>query len=402
MKATDNLIIGAGVIGLTVAREIKRRWPDQSVLLIEKEGDIGRHASGRNSGVIHAGFYYSPDSLKARLTSRGNAELRDYCAENAIAVNNCGKLVVTRSHDEVEELRRLYERGIANGVHVEMVDDRETRVIEPRARTVEAAIFSPDTAVVDPSSVMSSLASDCARTGVEVATGERFVAARERPTTIVVTTSQRSIECGRFVNAAGLYADRIAHGFGVGLRYRVQPFKGLYLYADPSFGSLHTHVYPVPDMRNPFLGVHFTLGVDGQVKIGPTATPALWPEQYGWRDGFSLGEFAETSSGLARLMASRHSTIRRSAPQEAMKYVRRILVAKAAEIVDNVRPEDFRSWGRPGIRAQLVDRDNQSLVSDFLIETKGNSLHVLNAVSPAFTSSLPFASLVVDELARMK
>ena len=399
MKAADNLIIGGGVIGLSVAREIKRRWPEQSVVVLEKEDEVGRHASGRNSGVIHAGFYYAPDSLKAHLTSHGNRALREYCDEHSIAVNNCGKLVVTQNHDEVTILRQLFERGVANGVHLEMLNDHETRAIEPRARTVEAAIFSPDTAVIDPVKVMMSLADECEGLGIELVTGEQFVAARARTTTVVTTTSKRTIECSRLVNAAGLYADRIAHAFGVGLRYRVQPFKGLYLYADPAFGSLHTHVYPVPDLRNPFLGVHFTLGVDGQVKIGPTATPALWREQYGWREGFSFGEFAETTAGLARLMTARHSTVRESVPKEATKYVRRLLVAQAALIVDDVRPGDFRQWGRPGIRAQLVDTEDQTLVSDFVVETEGRTVHVLNAVSPAFTSSLPFASLVVDELA---
>ena len=401
MRTTDNLIIGGGVIGLTIAREIKVRSPDQSVVVLEKEIEPGRHASGRNSGVIHAGFYYAPDSLKARLTGQGNAALRDYCAEHSIPVNDCGKLVVTRTHEESTVLRELYERGVANGVHLEMVNDRETRAIEPRARTIDQAIFSPDTAVVDPLRVMASLADECVRRGVELATGERFVAARARSTTMVATTSRRSLECRRLVNAAGLYADRIAHGLGVGQRYRVQPFKGLYLYAEPSFGALRTHVYPVPDLRNPFLGVHFTIGVDGRVKIGPTATPALWREQYGWRDGFSVGEFAGTTVGLVRLLSARHSTLRRSASKEAFKYVRRFLVAQAAEIVDDVRPEDFHQRGRPGIRAQLVDVETQTLVSDFIIATEGRSLHVLNAVSPGFTSSLPFASMVVDELDSM-
>jgi L-2-hydroxyglutarate oxidase LhgO len=141
--------------------------------------------------------------------------------------------------------------------------------------------------------------------------------------------------------------------------------------------------------------------VDGQVKIGPTATPALWREQYGWREGFSVGELAQTTTGLARLMAARHSTVRAVAPKEATKYLRRLLVAQAKQIVDGVRPENFRQWGRPGIRAQLVDLTDQSLVSDFIFETQGRSLHVLNAVSPAFTSSLTFASLVVDELASL-
>lgn len=401
METTDVLIVGAGIIGLTIAREIRLRWPDQRVTILEKEADVALHASGRNSGVLHAGFYYDPDSLKAKLTNSGNKQLTDFCTKHGIKVNRCGKLVVATSEDDLPSLSKLHDRGIANGVRLHLVDEREAKEIEPRARTYERAIYSPDTSAVDPVEVTRTIAKDCETLGIAIIRGESFQTGEERGRSVSVTTSRRLLSTGLMVNAAGLYADRIAHVFGVGRNYQMQPFKGLYLYSNDSFGKLNTHVYPVPDLRNPFLGVHFTITVDGHVKIGPTAIPALWREQYGWREGFSLRELSETTGNLFRLLAKHDSTIRRSAPAEAAKYLRRLLVRQASRLIPDITANQFQQWGKPGIRAQLVDKTTWRLVSDFTIEKTQYTLHILNAVSPAFTSSLPFASLVVDELAKL-
>ncbi len=393
--------MGAGIIGLTIAREIRLRWPDQRVTVLEKEADVALHASGRNSGVLHAGFYYDPDSLKAKLTNSGNKQLTDFCIHHGIKINRCGKLVVASSEADLPALTELHRRGIANGVELQLVDEREAKDIEPRARTYEWAIYSPHTSAVDPVEVTQTMAKDCESLGVILIRGESFQTGKEWGPTVRVATSKRLLSTGLLINAAGLYADRVAHQFGVGRNYRMQPFKGLYLHANDSFGKLNTHVYPVPDLRNPFLGVHFTITVDGHVKIGPTATPALWREQYGWREGFNLGELSETTGNLIRLLTKRDSTIRRSAPAEAAKYLRQLLVKKASRLIPDITPHQFEQWGRPGIRAQLVDRTTMSLLSDFKIETTQHTLHILNAVSPAFTSSLPFASLAVDELTKL-
>ncbi len=398
MKNCDVLIVGAGIVGLTIAREIKLRWPDRSIIVLEKEADVALHASGRNSGVLHAGFYYEPSSLKAKLTSTGNLQMHQFCEERGIKVNRCGKLVVATSSDELGSLATLYERGIANGVTLHIVTEQDAREIEPRIHTIEKAIYSPNTSSVDPVLVTRKVAEECENLGISLITGEVFINGEEQQNSVRVKTSRRVMIAGALINAAGLYADRVAHIFGVGTGLQLQPFKGLYLYANKSFGSLRTHVYPVPDLRNPFLGVHFTLAVNGRVKVGPTATPALWREQYGWRDGFSVHELAETTRTLIKIMAAPGSTIRKSAASEAAKYSKHFLVKQAARLVPGTTVHQFQGWGRPGIRAQLVDRSTMTLVSDFRIEKGSRSIHILNAVSPAFTSSLSFASLVADEL----
>lgn len=400
METTDVVIIGAGIIGLTIARQIKLRWPEQSVAILEKEPEVALHASGRNSGVVHAGFYYAPDSLKAKLTNTGNNQMLQFCQEHGIKVNHCGKLVVATSEADLITLDTLYDRGVKNGVDLELIDEAQAKTIEPRARVFQKAIYSPDTSAVNPVLVTKTMAEDCRRLGVSLLTSQAYISGKEGRTSVTVATPSQVMSAGFLINASGLYADKIAHSFGVGENFHIQPFKGLYLYANQNFGKLNTHVYPVPDLRNPFLGVHFTITVDGHVKIGPTATPALWREQYDWGKGFSFAEFTETTANLARLLLAPNSTIRRSAPLEASKYIRRLLVRQAGLLVDGVTPNQFRHWGESGIRAQLVDKTTMSLVNDFLISRTERTIHILNAISPAFTSSLPFASVVANELER--
>lgn len=392
----DFLVVGAGVVGLAVARELAARFPDQRVVVLEKESRLAAHSSGRNSGVLHAGFYYTPDSLKARLTRDGNAAMKEFCAEHGLRVRNSGKVVVTTSPSELPVLDELYRRGQANGVELEMVDAEALRELEPLARTHERAIFSPNTASVDPVEVVEALAKDAARSGVEVHLGEGVREVRQQHGSMEVRTSRRRWTVGVLVNAAGLYADRIAHALGAGTNYALQPFIGLYLYGSHAAPQLRRQVYPVPDIRNPFLGVHFTVTVDGHVKIGPTATPALWREQYRW-ESFSAREAIEAASGLAKLMLAPGSTVRSSAPGEIAKYSRRLLVAQARKLVPSAMPSQFRAWGHPGVRAQLVDRTTNRLVADFVVERSSEqAIHILNAASPAFTASLSFASYVVD------
>lgn len=394
MEKVDFLVIGGGVVGLAVARALRRRHRRAAVALLEKERQCGAHASGRNSGVLHAGFYYTADSLKARLTADGNRRLKEYCRSRGIPVRESGKLVVARDAQEDAVLDELLRRALCNGVELREVTLKEARAIEPRVKTWERALFSPGTASVDPRQVVAHLARDAADEGVTVryATGYRHWDGR------LVHTSAGPIEAGFVVNAAGLYADRVARDFGFSRHYRVLPFKGLYLYSREPVGRLRTHIYPVPDLRNPFLGVHFTLRADGRVKIGPTAIPVLWREQYHGLHGFRLGEMLEIAYRAGGLLADSHFGFRQLAWEEMQKYSRRRLVALAATLADGVRPQDYRQWGEPGIRAQLVDIIQRRLVMDFVLEGDDRSLHILNAVSPGFTCCLSFAEYVVDTM----
>ena len=250
----DFLIIGGGVIGLTIALELKRRHPEAAVTLIEKENDCGVHASGRNSGVLHAGFYYTADTLKARFTKAGNRAWTAYCEARGLRINRCGKLVVARNAGELPVMDELVRRARANGIELQELTAEEARLIEPRVRTYERALFSPTTSSVDPAEVVAAVVADARALGITICTSTAYRGAEAGG----VRTSAGRVAAGYVINAAGLYADRIARDYGFGERYRILPFKGLYLYGNGGSRPPQTHVYPVPDLRQPFLGVHFT------------------------------------------------------------------------------------------------------------------------------------------------
>ena len=380
---SDFVIVGAGIVGMAIALELKKRHTAARITILDKEPRIGCHASGRNSGVLHAGFYYTPDSLKARFTRLGNERLTAYCLERKLPLLQCGKLVVAQGEADLARLDELYRRGQANGVRLSMVTSAETREIEPRAVTYERAIWSPTTSTVDPRAVMQSLLEDARAAGIDVRTNTSFERFDE--------------DAGYIINAAGLQADRIARRFGFARDYRILPFKGLYLYSDEPPHAFRTHLYPVPDPRFPFLGIHFTLTVDGQAKIGPTAIPALWREQYEGLSRFRLDEFAEVAMRGLRLAAS-DASYRRLAIEELRKYSRTHLVQLASALATGVKASDYSRWGQPGIRAQLYDKRRGALEMDFVVEGDHRSLHILNAVSPGFTCALLFAEFVVDTI----
>jgi len=394
VSSTDFLILGGGIIGLSIARELKHRFADAEITLLEKEAACGLHASGRNSGVIHAGFYYSANSLKAKLTRAGNQAMSAYCEAKKIPLNRCGKLVVAKDQDDLPQLDELLRRGQANGVPLESLTEEEARRIEPRVKTHQRAIFSPTTTSADPQRVIEEMILDAKQDGITIRTGAHYVRTEKG----LVMTPQGSFTANHVVNAAGLYTDKIALDFGFSERYRILPFKGLYLYSDEPPGAFRTNIYPVPDLRNPFLGVHFTVKGDGHAKIGPTAIPALWREQYRGFDNFKFGEFVEVLFREAGLMMSSRFDFQKLALEEVRKYSRPHLVALASRLAHGVKPEHYTRWGESGIRAQLLDIKNRKLEMDFVIEGDEHSTHLLNAVSPGWTCSIPFARYAVDQI----
>ena len=392
--AYDVAVIGGGIVGLALADAWLTRYPESSVLVLDKEDHLAAHASGRNSGVLHAGFYYAPDSLKAQLTRRGNQMLKAFCAERGVHVREVGKVVVTTSPDQLAQLDDLYARGQANGVPLEMIDDAQLSEIEPLARAHGRALWSPSTAVAGPAAVVEALGHRVRERGGEIRLGTPVTAAGPG----WVRTPTESIGVGHVINAAGLYADRVAHWFGVGEEYRMLPFKGLYWYADWAPGRLQRHVYPVPDPRNPFLGVHLTVTVDGRAKVGPTAIPSLWREDYAGLRGIKPTELADIARLYPRFLRSPHHDVPGLVRSELPKYSRRYLVAQASALVPSVRADDFRERGRVGVRAQLLHVPTGRLEMDFVVEPGERSTHVLNAVSPAWTSSLAMAEWIVDRI----
>ena len=394
MITSDFLVIGGGVIGVNLALEAKRRFPDAQVTLLEKEASCGEHASGRNSGVLHAGFYYTADSLKARLTRDGNHQLAEYCEQHGLGINRCGKLVVARNADELPVLDELLLRAKNNGVELHDITEEEARKIEPRVRTHERALYAPATASVDPQEVMGSFVSNAKQLGIHILNNTRYLGTRDG----VVNTTHGDISAGYIINAAGLYADRIARDFGFAQRYRILPFKGLYLYANDQVEPLRTNVYPVPDLRNPFLGVHHTVTLDGRSKIGPTAIPCFWREHYRGVQNFRLGEFLEVVGREAELFIRNDFDFRKLAWDEMQKIYRPRLVRLAGELINGIRPEQYTKWGLPGIRAQLLDTETRKLEMDFKMEGDKESFHILNAVSPAFTCAMPFSEFTFQQI----
>ena len=396
INTADFLIIGGGIIGLVMSYELQRRYPDSKVILLEKEPRIGSHASGRNSGVLHAGFYYTADSKKARFTRDGNAILRGYCQRKGLRINQCGKIVVAQNREQLAGLKELKIRGDTNGVELEWIDTKQAQEIEPNIITHEAALWSPTTASVDPIEVVNSIAKDAEEHGVEIHTDVRYL--RVNDVNNVINTTNGNYQAGYIVNCAGLFADRVAIDFGFSKSYRILPFKGLYLYANKQSYMPQTNVYPVPDLNYPFLGVHFTLTVDGRAKIGPTAIPALWREHYQGINGFSLKDFTEIILREINLYIGNHFGFRALAFEEMRKYRRAYMVSEAAKLLKNIELKNYRHWGRPGIRAQLVNIHKNRLEMDFVYEGDDRSFHVLNAVSPAFTCSFSLSKYLVDQI----
>ncbi|MEO5360873.1 MAG: L-2-hydroxyglutarate oxidase [Nitrospirota bacterium] len=392
VRGAEILICGAGIIGLTVARElIGAGYKD--ICLIEKEDALGRHASGRNSGVLHAGIYYTPDTLRAKSCLKGNILMKEYCKEHGLPLFASGKVIVAKTEQEIPILKELFKRATANGAKVELIDEKQLNEIEPAAKTCESALYSYDTAVVDPKSVLKSLYDDLLQTGkVTILKNTQFKGIKG---SAACMTTKGEITFGTFINAAGAYSDKVAHAFGVGLGFSLVPFKGIYRKLRPERASMiRGSIYPVPDIRNPFLGVHFTRGIDGSVYLGPTAIPALGRENYGILRGVDSEAFEILRRAL--VLFSENPKFREVAFTEPKKYLFKYFFEDARVLVKDLRPEDVIPTDKAGIRPQLVDWKTKELVTDFMVVKDANSVHVLNSISPAFTSSMDFARFIVN------
>ena len=391
----DYLIIGAGIIGLAIARDLRTRFPEAIIAIIEKEPDVAYHSSGRNSGVLHAGFYYTADSLKARFTRDGNRQMREYCYAKRLQINETKKVVVAKDESELPALLELEKRGKTNGVEVKIIDEKELAEIDPNIKTFKHALWSPSTATVDPVEVNQAIKEELKQKGVQFFFGEGYASRVDGNK--IKTTKGNIFSATKLINAAGLYADRVAKNFGYSKKYTIIPFKGIYLKYTGTNNPVKTNVYPVPNLKNPFLGVHYTVTVDGHVKIGPTSVPAFWRENYKGMQSFRLGEMSSILTREAKLFLKNSFGFRNLAIDEVKKYNRKYFTGLAASMVHSLDRKGFTDWGRPGIRAQLLDVTTDELVMDFIIEGDSDSTHVLNAVSPAFTCSFPFAAYVVDK-----
>ncbi|MBG0791048.1 MAG: L-2-hydroxyglutarate oxidase [Desulfovibrionaceae bacterium] len=394
MFSAHTIICGAGIIGLTIARELLKAGCDD-IIIFDKESEPGKHASGRNSGVLHAGIYYDPGTMKAKMCLEGNRRMQAYCEENGLPLFKSGKVIVAQGEEELPTLDELQRRATANGGVVEMIDKRQLAEIEPNARTVEHALHSPLTAVVDPKRILAAMRDELEQSGkVRFFFDTQFLGAGEN----TARTSQGDIAYTLFINAAGAYSDKVAQSFGIAKNYRLLPFKGIYhVLKKPAADKIRGSIYPVPNIKNPFLGVHFTRSVHGDVYVGPTAIPAFGRENYGILKGLDEEFPAILFRDLRMFMEN--EKFRTIALEEPRKYFFKYFFNDAARLVKHIAPKDLLPCSKAGIRPQLVDIDNHRLVMDFVVERFENTVHILNSISPAFTSSMYFAELVVEEYA---
>ena len=320
--------------------------------------------------------------------------MRTYCKEKGLPILETGKVIVTRSEKEIPTLKELYQRALANGARVDMLNEQELNDIEPNARTVQKAIYSHHTAVVDPKKVVLCLEKDLAASGkLKFLLNCRFLGMKGSSTAI---TSCGEIELKRFINAAGAHCDRVARAFHLGLNFRMIPFKGIYKKLIKNKTHLvRGNIYPVPDIRNPFLGIHFTRSAHGEVYLGPTAIPALGRENYGILEGIDAEAFSILFRDAVLFWAN--PKFRDVALTEPKKYLTPFFFNSAAKLVKNLDIRDIEPADKVGIRAQLVDWNKKELVLDFLVEKEGESIHILNPVSPAFTSSMDLARTIVRD-----
>jgi len=390
----DFCVIGGGIVGLATAVALLEQRPGARLMLIEKETALGTHQTGHNSGVIHAGIYYAPGSLKAKLCREGAQRTKDFCRENGIPFEECGKLVVATSAPELVRMDALEARAAENGIVVERLSESQLRAREPNVAGL-GALLVRDTGIVDYKRVCAALAEKIRTLGGEVTLGRAVTAIREESDHVSVSSGAESWRARFLVACAGLQSDRLARLSGLDIDHRIVPFRGEYYVLPPERAGLVRHlIYPVPDPDLPFLGVHLTLMIDGSITVGPNAVLGLSREGYGKfsitpRDiadfalfpGFWSMAWRNWRSGISEM----HRSLSRAAYlEECRKYCPSLTL-------DDLRPYPA------GIRAQAVDGKG-NLVHDFLFEESERMLHVCNAPSPAATSALPIGAMIAQKL----
>ena len=391
------MIVGGGIVGLSVAAELARRYPRRRLLLVEKEARWAAHQTGHNSGVIHSGIYYRPGSLKARFAIEGNRRLIAFCEQHGLPYDICGKVIVATDSAELPRLDALLQRGLDNGLAVRRVAGAELRSLEPHVRGV-AAIHVPSAGIVDYARVSEALAAEAEAQGAELRRGVVALRCSQQADAVTLETAGGAFS-GRFVvNCAGLHSDRVAAIFGAPVDAKIVPFRGEYYELSASRRYLVNNlIYPVPDPQFPFLGVHFTRMIDGSIHAGPNAVLSLKREGYRKRD-INLRDTADTLSyaGFWRL-AMRHW--RAGGAEVARSFSKALFVRSLRRLIPEIRAADLVPAGA-GVRAQALT-GRGTLVEDFLLVEGTRSLHVCNAPSPAATASLPIGSYVADRVAQL-
>ena len=395
MSKINIIIIGGGIVGLATAHNLSARYPELSITILEKENKVAAHQSGHNSGVLHSGIYYKPGSLKALNCRKGKALMEQFCEIHDIPYNICGKVIVATSEEERPVLHDIYERGQANGVVCEIIDRDQLMELEQHTAGIEA-IHVPESGIVDYVEVCRKLAALITEAGNEIKLGAEVTSISEGPDEIAVETTAGDYQADYLINCAGLYSDRVTKMTGMDAPAQIIPFRGEYYELKPQAEYLcHSLIYPVPDPKFPFLGVHFTLMIDGRVECGPNAVLAFAREGYALTD-FNAADLLETLRypGFQKLAGRFWQTGMGEMWRSASK---RAFVSALQKLVPEIREEHLVK-APAGIRAQALLPDG-SMMDDFAYQESARIVNVINAPSPAATSSLAIGENVVDQLA---
>lgn len=390
----DYCIIGGGIIGLATAMALANREPGVRIVLLEKEQNLATHQTGHNSGVIHAGIYYQPGSLKARLCREGAEATKAFCRHHGIPFEVCGKLLVATSDIELDRMGELEERARLNDIAYQRIDRNALNALEPAISGI-GALLIPSTGIVDYRAVCAAMASDLQTKGVEIRRGTLVTAIQENEHDVVVTTAGGSVNARRLVACAGPQSDRLARMAGLAIKHRIIPFRGEYFVLPPSRSAIVQHlIYPIPDPDLPFLGIHLTRTVDGGVTVGPNAVLGFS------REGYAKGSFRAADIASMAVFPGFWRVIARNWRSGVKEFANSFSRAGYLEECRKYCPElTLADLGQPsaGIRAQAV-LDDGTLVHDFLFVESERMLHVCNAPSPAATSAIPIGTMIVDRL----
>jgi L-2-hydroxyglutarate oxidase LhgO len=391
----DYVIVGAGIVGLTVASELKRRTPSVRIAILDKETVLGAHASGRNSGVLHCGIYYGSDTLKAQVCSRGAARLIDFAKEHGIAFSQSGKVILATSDAQLGTVERLMQNAHANGIKAQRINQQEVHELEPAAAQGFGGVYCPDTGVIDSLAVLKKLRFLLEQQGVVFYFGCRVDGCN---LSSQLKTNQGVFSFGFLFNCAGAHADTLARHFGLAQDYALVPFKGIYWKLSLEANHLvRANIYPVPDVRLPFLGVHLTRVISGDVYVGPTAIPVLGRENYHKSQGLRFKEAVNIGYRLGLMYLSNQNSFRLLAKTEIAKYTKSAFLSAARHLVPELKEADLVPTSKSGIRPQLINIKTKKLEMDYIFEHTDKSVHVLNSISPAFTSSFAFAEMIVNQ-----
>ncbi|WP_172371694.1 L-2-hydroxyglutarate oxidase [Sporosarcina jiandibaonis] len=394
----DYIIIGGGIVGLSVGMTILERYPNAKVTILEKESELAAHQTGNNSGVIHSGIYYTPGSYKARFAKAGSEGMRKFCLENDVQHDICGKVIVATDKEELPRLENLLERGLQNGLDVTKLNREELLEKEPNVSGVEA-IFVRAAGIVNYKDVAEKIAEIIREKGGTIINGAEVVSIEEKPDEITIETKNKTFKSKFLVNCAGLQSDRIAKMAGYLIDMKIFPFRGEYFYLKEEKRNLVNNlIYPVPNPDFPFLGVHFTRMINGNVDVGPNAVPGFSREAYK-KTSFNLKDFGEmiTYPGFWKLGLKYY----KEGMEEVIRsFNKKLFVENARKLIPDITVDDLIP-APAGVRAQALKSDG-SLVDDFFIVNGRNSVHVCNAPSPAATAALEIGKEVVDKIERIE